>query len=207
MFNGLIREIAEVIKFDGKTLALKANYKPNLGDSIAVNGACLSVTSVSETGFSVELSSESKGHLALQNYRGKVHIEPAMKLSHRVDGHLMQGHIDAVGEIIKIETLQSGTNFYIKLPSNVMHLVSNKGSIAVDGVSLTINEVFKDSIRLTIIPLSLKDSLFGEFKVGRKVNVETDLLARYADRILSMKDKKNSGDLSWQEADFYASLY
>ncbi|QQF52203.1 riboflavin synthase [Campylobacter fetus subsp. venerealis] len=207
MFNGLIREIAKVVKFDGKTLSLAANFKPNLGDSIAVNGACLSVVSVSESGFSVELSSESKELLAIENYKNRVHIEPAMRLGDRLDGHLMQGHIDALGVITKIEPLKTGVNFYIKLPKNIMHLVATKGSIAVEGVSLTINEVFKDSIRLTIIPLSLKDSLFGEFKVGRKVNVETDLLARYTDRILSMKDKKNSGDLSWQEADFYASLY
>ncbi|RUT50495.1 riboflavin synthase [Campylobacter fetus] len=207
MFNGLIREIAKVVEFDGKTLSLAANFKPNLGDSIAVNGACLSVVSVSESGFSVELSSESKELLAIENYKNRVHIEPAMRLGDRLDGHLMQGHIDALGVITKIEPLKTGVNFYIKLPKNIMHLVATKGSIAVEGVSLTINEVFKDSIRLTIIPLSLKDSLFGEFKVGRKVNVETDLLARYTDRILSMKDKKNSGDLSWQEADFYASLY
>ncbi|ALV65424.1 riboflavin synthase [Campylobacter fetus] len=207
MFNGLIREIAKVKSFDGKFLNLEAKFKPNLGDSIAINGACLSVVSLQNGGFSVELSSESSKVLALENYKDKVHIEPAMKIGDRIDGHLLQGHIDAVGEITSIKNLPSGTDFFVKLPKDVMHLVANKGSIAVEGVSLTINEVLQNVIRLTIIPISLKDTLFGEFKVGRRVNVETDLLARYTDRILSMKNKKNNGDLSWQEADFYASLY
>ncbi|AII15268.1 6,7-dimethyl-8-ribityllumazine synthase (riboflavin synthase, alpha subunit) [Campylobacter iguaniorum] len=204
MFNGLIREIAKVVKFDGKTLSLAANFKPNLGDSIAVNGACLSVVSVSEGGFSVELSSESKELLAIENYKNRVHIEPAMRLGDRLDGHLMQGHIDALGVITKIEPLKTGVNFYIKLPKNIMHLVATKGSIAVEGVSLTINEVLSDSVRLTIIPISLKDSLFGEFEVGRRVNIETDLLARYLERMLNLPKKD---ELSWEKADFYASLY
>ncbi|WP_162165850.1 riboflavin synthase [Campylobacter fetus] len=207
MFNGLIREIAKVKSFDGKFLNLEAKFKPKLGDSIAINGACLSVVSLQNGGFSVELSSESSKVLALENYKDKVHMEPAMKIGDRIDGHLLQGHIDAVGEITSIKNLPSGTDFFVKLPKDVMHLVANKGSIAVEGVSLTINEVLQNVIRLTIIPISLKDTLFGEFKVGRRVNVETDLLARYTDRILSMKNKKNNGDLSWQEADFYASLY
>ncbi|OCR89305.1 riboflavin synthase subunit alpha [Campylobacter fetus subsp. testudinum] len=207
MFNGLIREIAKVKSFDGKFLNLEAKFKPNLGDSIAINGACLSVVSLQNDGFSVELSSESSKVLALENYKDKVHMEPAMKIGDRIDGHLLQGHIDAVGEITSIKNLPGGTDFFVKLPKDVMHLVANKGSIAVEGVSLTINEVLQNVIRLTIIPISLKDTLFGEFKVGRRVNVETDLLARYTDRILSMKNKKNNGDLSWQEADFYASLY
>ncbi|OCR86262.1 riboflavin synthase [Campylobacter fetus] len=207
MFNGLIREIAKVKSFDGKFLNLEAKFKPNLGDSIAINGACLSVVSLQNDGFSVELSSESSKVLALENYKDKVHMEPAMKIGDRIDGHLLQGHIDAVGEITSIKNLPSGTDFFVKLPKEVMHLVANKGSIAVEGVSLTINEVLQNVIRLTIIPISLKDTLFGEFKVGRRVNVETDLLARYTDRILSMKNKKNNGDLSWEEADFYASLY
>lgn len=203
MFNGLIREIAEVIKFDGKTLDLKAKLQPSLGDSVAVNGACLSVVRVFDFGFSVTISSESIEKIAVENFKGKVHIEPALRLADQIHGHLIQGHIDAIGEITRIETLKTGVNFYIKLPKNIIHLVANKGSIAVEGVSLTVNEILQDIMRLTIIPISLKDSLFGEFKVGRRVNIETDLLARYLERMLSLR--KN--ELTWQEADFYANMY
>lgn len=205
MFNGLIREFGEVIKFDGKTLSLKSNLKPNIGDSIAVNGACLSVVKVFDNGFNVELSDESKSVLAMQNLKGKVHLEPALKVGDRVDGHFVQGHIDGLGEIYKITTLKSGFDFFIKLPLNLMPLMANKGSVAIDGVSLTINEVLKDSIRLTIIPLTMKDTLFGEYKVGRIVNVESDLLARYVKQILSFKDEKKG--LSWEEVERISSLY
>ena len=205
MFNGLIREFGEVVKFDGKTLSLKSSLKPNIGDSIAVNGACLSVVKVFYNGFNVELSDESKSVLAVQNLKGKVHLEPALKVGDRVDGHFVQGHIDGLGEIYKITTLKSGFDFFIKLPLNLMPLMAHKGSVAIDGVSLTINEVLKDGIRLTIIPLTMKDTLFGEYKVGRVVNVESDLLARYTKRILDYKDKKK--ELSWEEIDHISSLY
>ena len=205
MFNGLIREFGEVVKFDGKTLSLKSSLKPNIGDSIAVNGACLSVVKVFYNGFNVELSDESKSVLAVRNLKGKVHLEPALKVGDRVDGHFIQGHIDGLGEIYKITTLKSGFDFFIKLPLNLMPLMANKGSVAIDGVSLTINEVLKDGIRLTIIPLTMKDTLFGEYKVGRIVNVESDLLARYTKRILDYKDKKK--ELSWEEIDHISSLY
>lgn len=205
MFNGLIREFGEVVKFDGKTLSLKSSLKPNIGDSIAVNGACLSVVKVFYNGFNVELSDESKSVLAVQNLKGKVHLEPALKVGDRVDGHFVQGHIDGLGEIYKITTLKSGFDFFIKLPLNLMPLMANKGSVAIDGVSLTINEVLKDGIRLTIIALTMKDTLFAEYKVGRVVNVESDLLARYTKRILSYKDEKK--ELSWEEIDHISSLY
>ena len=103
MFNGLIRELAEVISYSQNVLRLKAKFRPNLGDSIAVNGACLSVIKLYDDGFSVELSAESRANVAVENLSGLVHIEPAMKLAERVDGHLMQGHIDFIGVISAIK--------------------------------------------------------------------------------------------------------
>lgn len=202
MFNGLIREFGEVIKFDSKILTLRSNLDPKIGDSIAVNGACLSVISKFGGGFSVELSTESSTVLATENFKNLVHVEPAIKFGDKIDGHLMQGHIDYIGEIYQISKLKSGFDFYVKLPEEAMSLVANKGSIGIDGVSLTINEVLNNAIRLTIISLTMKDTLFGTYKVGRRVNVETDLLARYAKQIL----KPNKG-LSWEEIERISSLY
>ncbi|NLK66029.1 MAG: riboflavin synthase [Campylobacteraceae bacterium] len=202
MFNGLIREFAEVVKFDGKTLSLKSNLNPNLGDSIAINGACLSVTAKFNGGFDVELSSESEDVLATENLKGLVHAEPAIRLGDKIDGHLMQGHIDYIGEIYQISRLKTGYDFYIRLPKEAMSLVANKGSIGVDGVSLTISEVLKGSIRLTIIPITMKDTLFGSYKVGRRVNIETDLIARYVKRILNP-----TKELSWADVERITSLY
>ena len=203
MFNGLIREIGEVKSFDGKILKIKATHKPNLGDSIAVNGACLSVVAIHSDGFSVELSSESSKVLALENYKDRVHIEPAMKIGDRIDGHLIQGHIDAIGVIRDIKRLASGVDFIIELPNEILHLIAKKGAIAVEGVSLTINDINSNLMRLTLIPISMKDTLFGEFQIGRRVHIESDILARYIDRILNSKNQT----LTWQQADFYASIY
>lgn len=202
MFNGLIKEFAQVVNYQNSKLRLKANYKPNFGDSIAVNGACLSVTKIFDDGFEVELSVESKNNLAIENYKDRVHIEPAMKLSQRVDGHLIQGHIDGIGEILQISKDGNGTNIFISLPANIANLVANKGSIAIDGVSLTVNEVLKDSFRLTIIPLTFKETLFETYRVGRRVNIETDLLARYIARQFECKN-----ELTWDKVDSIMSLY
>jgi len=204
MFNGLIREIAEVRSFNGNLLRLKAKFRPNLGDSIAVNGACLSVVEIFSDGFSVELSSETAAKIATENLKGRVHIEPAMRLGDRIDGHLLQGHIDGIGKIAQISKLESGTDFYIEVPKNLLPLMANKGSVAIEGVSLTINEVLDAQIRLTIIPITLKTSLFGEFSLGRRVNIESDLLARYIQRQLEFSEKKG---LTWEEVERISSLY
>ena len=199
MFTGLIREIATVKSFSNNLLVLKAKYKPNIGDSIAVNGACLSVVWIRGDEFGVELSHESQKILATQNFKENVHIEPAMRLSDRLEGHIVQGHIDCVGKIIKIE---NGSDFYISIPSEFIKFVIPKGSITVDGVSLTVNEVFEDSFRLTIIPITLKHTLFNSYMINDLVNIETDMFARY---IYHMFNKKNQ--VSWEQIDKMMALY
>ncbi|CDG57134.1 TPA: riboflavin synthase [Campylobacter coli] len=203
MFNGLIREIAEVKSYQNNVLILKTDYRPNLGDSIAVNGACLSVTKLHSDGFELELSHESRKHLAVQNLKDRVHIEPALRYGDRIDGHLMQGHIDFIGKLEKIEKDENGIDFYISLPKEAMKFMARKGSIGIDGVSLTINEVTKNGIRLTIIPITFKETLFKEYKIGREINIESDLLARY---IYTQLQDKNKG-LSWEEVERITYLY
>lgn len=205
MFNGLVREIAKVKSYQNNILNLIAKHKPNLGDSIAVNGACLSVVKVFENGFALELSKETRSHIVLENLKNEVHIEPALRYGERIDGHLLQGHIDGIGEILNIVKNENGTDFFIKIPANLEQFMAEKGSIGVDGVSLTINEVLKNGIRLTLIPITLQESLFKNYKIGRRVNIESDLLARYIARIMENKSFKK--DLSWQDIDKIAYLY
>ncbi len=202
MFTGLIREFASVKSFSGEKLTLKSNYKPKIGDSIAINGACLTVTEVAWGGFSVELSHESQKILATENLRGKVHMEPAMQIGDRLEGHIVQGHVDCVGEITRIDRSSKSYDYYIKVPENFLPLLPPKGSVTIDGVSLTINECMDDGFRLTIIPLTLQTTLFGDYKVGRKVNVETDMFARY---LMHMFGRKNS--ISWDDIEKIQALY
>ncbi|WP_066355798.1 riboflavin synthase [Aliarcobacter skirrowii] len=202
MFTGLIREMAKVESFSNNILTLKAEYIPKIGDSIAVNGACLTVIKIGNKNFSVELSPESSSILALENYKNEVHIEPAMQMGDRFEGHIVQGHIDCVGTVEKIDKNGNSTDFYIKVPKEFLKYMISKGSVAIDGVSLTINEVLKSSFRLTIIPHTIQNTLFRNYKVGSKVNIETDMFARY---IYNMFNKKDN--LSWSDVDRIMAAY
>jgi riboflavin synthase len=206
MFTGLIREMATVKSFVGSKLSINSKHKPELGDSIAINGACLSVIEVFNGGFSVELSPESQKLLAIQNYKDEVHIEPAMMMGDRFEGHIVQGHVDAVGEIKEIKNNGNSYDVFISIDKKFIPYIVPKGSITIDGVSLTVNDVDADSFRLTIIPITMKETLFKRYKKGSKVNIETDMFARYIAHII--KHQKNTSDaLSWNEVDKISALY
>jgi len=205
MFTGLIREIATVKSYQNNRLAISSKYKPNLGDSIAINGVCLSVTKLTSSGFELELSDETRAIIDESKLSGKVHIEPAMMMGDRFEGHIVQGHVDCVGVIEKIVTNENSSDFIIKVEANYIKHIVPKGSITIDGISLTVNDVYSDSFRLTIIPITLRDTLMGRYKKGTKVNIETDMFARYIDHILTHKNKNQS--MSWNEIDAMQMSY
>lgn len=202
MFTGLIREFGEVANYSGEDLSIKSSYKPEIGDSIAINGICLTVVKLEKDSFSVELSHETRKHIASENLKGKVHIEPAMRLSDRLDGHIVQGHVDGIGIIKSIVKDENALDFIVQIPKNLMPLMLPKGSIAIDGVSLTINEILSESIRLTIIPHTFKNTLFLDYKLNQRVNIESDMFARYIFNML-----KRDKSLSWDDVDKIMSLY
>jgi riboflavin synthase len=205
MFTGLIREMAEVINFANNILTLRAEYSPKIGDSIAINGACLTAIEVSNNTFSVELSPESQKTLAIENYSGLVHMEPAMMMGDRFEGHIVQGHVDCIGEITNIKDNGNSTDFFIKIPNEYLRFVIQKGSITVDGISLTVNDILKDSFRLTIIPHTIENTLFKTYQINSKVNIETDMFARY---IFNMFKKDSTNDhLSWESVDKIMANY
>lgn len=202
MFTGLIRELATVKRMENNFLTVSAAYKPGIGDSIAINGACLTVVRLGSGEFTVELSNESKSILAIENLQGKVHMEPAMRLSDRLEGHIVQGHVDTVGEITAIVRNEKAYDVHIKVPQKYMKYIIPKGSITIDGVSLTVNDVSSESFRLTIIPHTMENTLFAEYKVGTRVNIETDMFARY---LYHMFGKEKS--LSWEEVEGIMARY
>lgn len=202
MFTGLIREFAEVVSYANNILTLRATYKPAIGDSIAINGACLTVIELFEGGFSVELSLESRSLLALENLKGKVHMEPALALGDRLDGHMVQGHVDCVGVIEKLNQRENGLDIEVSIPKASLLFVIPKGSVSIDGVSLTVNDVMKEGFRLTIIPHTLEKTLIASYKVGRRVNVETDMFARY---LYHMFHKQEA--LDWNGVDRIMATY
>ena len=205
MFTGLIREIAEVKSYTNNILSIKSKYKAKLGDSIAVNGVCLTVIKVNPDGFDLELADETRSIIDESKISGKVHIEPAMMMNDRFEGHIVQGHVDCVGTVSQITQRENGTDFIIKVdPKYIAHIIP-KGSITIDGISLTVNDVYKDSFRITIIPHTLKNTLMKNYKVDTKLNIETDVFARYIDHILAHRSSKKS--MGWDDIDTMQMSY
>ncbi len=196
--------MAQVKSFAGNRLALKAKHVAKLGDSIAINGTCLSVVSIESDGFTVELSPETLSHVATEKLTGNVHIEPAMMMGDRFEGHIVQGHIDIIGTISTITDNGNSYDVVIEVDPQFIPLIPPKGSITIDGVSLTVNEVLKNTFRLTIIPITMRETLFGTYKKGTRVNIETDVFARYMRHILTTSSPK---ELSWNDVEHIQSLY
>ena len=200
MFTGLIREVAKVESFQNGKLKVLSQYNAKVGDSIAINGVCLTVTETFERGFYLNVASETRSIIDDSKFQGFVHLEPAMQMGDRFEGHIVQGHVDAIGEVVKIENHGNGVDYYIKVSEEQIKYIVPKGSITIDGVSLTVNEVYDSSFRLTIIPHTLENTLIKNYKIGTKVNIETDMFARYIEHILARKESSKKS-LSWSEVD------
>jgi len=199
MFTGLIREIATVKSYKNNILTIQSKHKAKLGDSIAVNGVCLTVIKVNSDGFDLELADETRSIIDESKISGQVHIEPAMMMNDRFEGHIVQGHVDCVGTVSRIIPRENATDFIINVDKKYIAHIIPKGSITIDGISLTVNDVSNDSFRLTIIPHTLKETLMKNYKVGTKLNIETDVFARYIDHILAHRSNKKS--MSWDDVD------
>lgn len=205
MFTGLIREIATVKSYKNNILTIKAKHKAKSGDSIAINGVCLTVIKVHADGFDLELADETRSIIDESKISGSVHMEPAMMMNDRFEGHIVQGHVDCVGTVTQIIPRENATDFIITVePKYITHIVP-KGSITIDGISLTVNNVNADNFRLTIIPHTLKETLMKNYKVGTKLNIETDVFARYIDHILTHRNTKKS--MSWHDVDSLQMSY
>ena len=200
MFTGLIREIGTVKRYHNNILTIQSSHKAKLGDSIAINGVCLTVIRVNPDGFDLELADETRAIIDESKLKGSVHVEPAMQMHDRFEGHIVQGHVDCVGEVVEITPRENGTDYIIKVdPEHIAYIIP-KGSITIDGISLTVNDVYEDRFRLTIIPHTLENTLIHTYKKGTKVNIETDMFARYIDHILRHRQNPKH-TLSWHEVD------
>ena len=192
MFSGLVKNIGVVESFSGEVIAIRSSLRPQIGASIAINGVC--TTAIAQNGdiFRAHLSKETRDCIALENLQkrlAQVHLEEALRVNDRLDGHIVQGHIDSVGEILRVERSENGFDFIVAYPSEIRPLLVPKGSVAIDGISLTINEVTSRDFRLTIIPHTFNNTLFHTYKPARRVNIETDIFVRSVYHILqNMRD-------------------
>ncbi|MBP9743604.1 MAG: riboflavin synthase [Burkholderiales bacterium] len=193
MFTGIIEEIGKIDKINKQNKAMQITISAQqimhdlkLGDSIAVNGVCLTVTSFSAQFFTVDVMPET--FLATTMSREKngslVNLERALAIGGRLGGHFVTGHVDGVGEITSITSVDNAINYTIGLKSELLKYCIDRGSIAVDGTSLTIFGIDKTCIKLALIPHTIKNTVLGYKKVGDKVNIECDLLGKYVNNLL-----------------------
>ncbi|MBQ4246856.1 MAG: riboflavin synthase [Succinivibrio sp.] len=204
MFTGIVEAVGtleamtahgrgyEIIVKTPSSFLLKQRVK--LGDSIANNGVCLTVTRMSGDCFYADVSAETVAHTAFCDYkRGcAVNLELACTPSTHLGGHIVQGHVDGVGTVVKKQTLDEAYDIYIRAPQDILRYIAKKGSIAVNGVSLTVNDIENDVFRLTLIPHTQNTVDFSGFEPGSKVNLEVDVLARYLERLIEAKSEKKT---------------
>ena len=190
MFTGIVEEVGVVAKIsdNGMTvLATKVTEDLKLGDSIAVNGTCLTAVSFDRTEFSVDLSPETvrRTSLGRLSVGGPVNLERALLASDRMGGHIVQGHVDGTGRIMSTKRDGDSTIFRIRVPKRLNRYIVEKGFVAVDGISLTVVKIGASSFTLAVIPFTLKNTNLARLSVGDQVNLEADILAKYIESLLA----------------------
>ncbi|GAA5647293.1 MULTISPECIES: riboflavin synthase [Vibrio] len=162
-----------------------------LGDSIATNGVCLTVTHLDGRRYTADLSVETMNKTGFTGYKvgDTVNLEKAMLPTTRFGGHIVSGHVDGVGEIIERQLVGRAIELWVAMPQEIARYVAEKGSVTVDGISLTVNGLRKNAFKLTIVPHTSQETTIDQFQVGRRVNLEVDVMARYMERLLQGADE------------------
>ncbi len=196
MFSGIIADVGTIIRAEKREGGLRLSVSTSalgmddvqLGDSIAVNGACLTVVKIEGNIFSVDVSRETLNCTASLGVQGaRVNLEKAMRLSDRLGGHLVSGHVDGVGEIVEFTGLGESWKLVVRAPQALAKYIAVKGSITINGVSLTVNQVEGDLFSVNLIPHTLVVTTLNELRAGAKVNLEIDLIARYVERMMQVQ--------------------
>ena len=203
MFTGIVEAIGSVAKLqqlgsdwrltiDSGKLDLSDVV---LGDSIAVNGCCLTVVEMQKNLFGADVSNESMRCTALGQFKGgtPVNLEKAMLASGRLGGHIVSGHVDGVGNLIELSADGASVRLVYEAPKEIAKYIADKGSICIDGTSLTVNEVSGLKFTVNVIPHTQTETIIGDYQVGQSVNLEVDLIARYLERLLQGTDSSEEG--------------
>ncbi len=202
MFTGIIEAVGTVSALQSRGSDLRVTIRSgkldlddvNLGDSIAVNGICLTVVALPGDGFVADVSNETLRRSAFVGLKpgSRVNLEKALTPTTRLGGHMVSGHVDGVGELLSLDNDGRSVHMRIQAPAELAKYIAEKGSITVEGVSLTVNAVNGKLFDLNIVPHTMQETTLVDFAVGQRVNLEVDLIARYLERLL-LGDKAAQG--------------
>jgi riboflavin synthase len=194
MFTGIIEAVGEIAALEETGGDLRLRVRTGklsledvaLGDSICTSGVCLTVVDLPGDGYWADVSVESLNFTTLGYLKvgSAVNLEKALTATDRLGGHIVSGHIDGVGEVVSIEKDARSIRYVMRAPSALAKYIAHKGSVCVDGTSLTVNAVNGADFELNIIPQTLSETVFGDYVVGTKVNLEVDVIARYLERLI-----------------------
>jgi len=193
MFTGIVQAVGRIERFQPEAAGARLRVHAGgldlsdvaLGDSIAVNGCCLTVVARDGTGFEMDVSLETLDCTAGLEAGARVNLEKALRASDRLGGHLVTGHVDGAGVVRSVEPVGNNRVLHFTMPAALCRYVARKGSVAVNGVSLTVNAIHGDGFAVNLIPHTLAATNLGELRGGERVNLEIDLIARYVDRMLA----------------------
>ncbi|MCW9027913.1 MAG: riboflavin synthase [Kangiella sp.] len=194
MFTGIIEATGHIAAIEPKGEDARYRFQTGkldlsdveLGDSIACNGVCLTVIEQYDDGFAADVSVETIKVTCFKHYQEQqpVNFEKAMLPTTRFGGHMVSGHVDGIGEVMAIEDAGRSIQYTIRAPKDVLHYIAIKGSITVDGTSLTVNQIKEDCFFLNLVPHTLQETIADSYEVGTRVNLEIDLIARYLERLM-----------------------
>ncbi|MBR9912703.1 MAG: riboflavin synthase [Gammaproteobacteria bacterium] len=203
MFTGIIEAIGEVVASESRGGDLSLRIKTHgldlgdvqLGDSIATNGVCLTVVELPGDGYRADVSVETLNYSTLRQLKpgSRVNLEKALTPTTRLGGHLVSGHVDGIGEVISRSADARSERFRLRAPAELAKYIAHKGSITVDGTSLTVNAVEGNEFELNIVPHTIEKTIIGGYRAGTRVNLEVDVIARYLERLL-LGDKAASAE-------------
>lgn len=195
MFSGIVHEVGKLLDKNVKdkatfVISKPKNFEIELGDSVSCNGVCLTVAEISDKSFSVDIMAETlaKTNLGKIEKNDPVNLEPASRLGDKLDGHIVQGHVDCVGTIEEINHDNNGTTINVKIPKEFENLIVEKGSICIEGISLTAFNVNDNGISVSLVDYTLKNTNAASWSAGKKVNIEFDIIGKYVAKML--KDRR-----------------
>jgi len=200
VFTGIVKELGTVEAIErsdaGARIRIAASFAPELseGDSVAVNGACLTATALAETGFAAEVMNQSLSLTSLGALEpgDRVNLEPALRAGDPLGGHIVQGHVDCTGEVSAVTPAGFATRVAVTVPEQYLRYLVEHGSVTVDGVSLTVAALTDTGFEISLIPETLERTTLGQARTGDTVNLELDVIARYVERLLRFEEKGTS---------------